>query len=1141
MRNNLGPMAPEPAGAKLFTTRDFPVCFRVVAILLGLAAAGAYGQTVTTGDLTGTVKDATAAVIPGATVTLKSMDTGEARTEVTNGSGAYRFTFVKPGNYTIAAVSAGLVSDTTKVVVEVGQAISLDLVAKVQSVGQTIEVSASAELLNTDNANLSATFTARQMEELPMPGGDITTIAFTVPGINLSTGAGYGNFSSEGLPGTSNLFTINGADYDDPYLNLNNSGASNLTLGANEISETTVVQNGYSVQYGRFAGAQINYVTKHGTNAFHGDLVENWNGDMLNANDFFNNLNGVQRPRDDSNQYAALLSGPVIKNKLFFLADTEGIRYVLPVTAVVTIPSTALEQYALANVAPAAQSLYQNAFSLWNNAPGAGRAVTVTNGSGPLQDGNGNLGCGQLAGTPALSGGIFGTNVSCARAYATNGSNQNTEWLLTTRADYNINDKETINFRFKHDTGFQPTGTNLISPTLNLQSIQPESEGQVNLTSILSPSIVNNFVGSALYYSAIFGPANTTASLAAFPTYFGINDGGANGGGFYPMGDFWGAFPQGRNVGQAQFSDDLSVIKHNHTLKFGINLRHEDVSDHGLNESTHGWYSFNSLADFAQGVTDPNTGSLYIQAFTPLDVAHIRFLNYGVYAQDEWAIKPNIKLMFGVRLDHSNNPVCKDDCYNNLNSQFTGSTFNTSNVAYNSVIQTGLSKAYYSIDEIVPQPRVGIVWSPKGSSKTVIRAGMGMFADLAPGFLVSSVFVNPPYPYTSVIFDGTAVGPAAASAALSQYTTFKNGFTSGATVGQLENIDPAFSPPNYFSIPQHFGTPEVIKWSFEIEQPIGAKNVFIATYAGNHGFNLLAINGFANAYDANTAQFPTFGSLPLTQRDPMFTNVTQLTNAGISNYDGLTVQFKRALARGFSGQLGYTWSHALDDVSNGGSGLPYNGGTSLTSMTSPNIVNSYSNADYDIRSSLVADFVWDTPWRAANRGLNYVVGGWTVSSKFYMRTGTPFSVIDSQLAGELGANSIGGTMLATYTGGKLNGTCGDSAVSTPCLNSSQFVPSGQETNFGNLARNFFYGPGYHDIDTSIYKKIPMGERMYLQIGASAYNLMNHPNFAAPGHNVALPGFGLITSTVTPPTSAYGAFQGSAVSGRIMVLTGKFVF
>jgi hypothetical protein len=1102
----------------------------LAVVLIALTAQG-LAQTVTTGDLTGTVTDATGALVPTATVTLKSTDTGETRTAQTNESAVYRFIFLKPGNYTISAASAGLVSDTSKLVIEVGQVANIPLIAKVQSVTQTIEVSDSAGLVHSDNANLAATFTARQIDSLPMPGGDITTVAFTVPGINLSTGAAYGNFSSQGLPGTSNLFTINGADYDDPYLNLNNSGASNLLLGANEISEATVVQNGYSVQYGRYAGAQINYVTKHGTNDFHGDLVENWNGDMLNANDFFNNLNGVQRPRDDSNQYAALLSGPIVRNKLFFLVDTEGIRYVLPVTSVVTIPSAALEQYALANVAPSAVPLYQNAFKVWNAAPGAANAAPVTNGSGVLQDGNGALGCGQLA----------GTNVSCANAFRTNGSNQNSEWLLTARGDYNISDKETLNLRFKHDTGFQPTGTNLLTPSLNLQSIQPQYEGQLNLTSIISPTMVNNLIASALYYSAIFGPANEATSLSTFPSDFNINDGGANGGGFYPMGDFWAIFPQGRNVGQAQLSDDFSWVKGNHNIKIGINYRHEKVSDHGLNEGTNGYYEFNSLADFANGVTNPNTGSLYAQTFTALDVAHIRFYNYGIYAQDEWNIKPNLKFMFGVRLDRSGNPGCVDNCYNNLTAPFLSSSFNTANTSYDKVINTGLSQAYYGVDPIVPQPRLGIVWSPKNRGGMVIRAGMGMFADLSPGFLVSSVFVNPPNPYTSVIFDGTPVGPLAANAALSQFNTFKSGFANGATLAQLSAVDPAFSPPNYFSIPQTFKTPEVIKWSFEIQQPFGPKNILIATYSGNHGYNLLGINGFANAYDANTAQFPSFGSLPLAPRDAMFTAVTQLTNGGVSNYDGLTVQFKRALGYGFSGQVGYTWSHDLDDISNGGSGLPYNGQTSLTSQVSPTLSNQYSNADYDIRNSLVADFVWDLPWKTSNKGANYLVSGWTLASKLYFRSGTPFSVIDSQLAGELGSNSIGGTMLAQFKGGSLASSCGSAAVNTPCYSSSSFVPSGSETNFGNLARNAIYGPHYDDVDMSLYKRFALGERMHLQIGLTAGDLFNHPNFAPPGHDIALPGFGLITGTVGPPTSAYGAFQGAAVSGRVAVLNGKFTF
>jgi hypothetical protein len=494
--------------------------------------------------------------------------------------------------------------------------------------------------------------------------------------------------------------------------------------------------------------------------------------------------------------------------------------------------------------------------------------------------------------------------------------------------------------------------------------------------------------------------------------------------------------------------------------------------------------------------------------------------------------------MFGVRVDHSNNPSCVDNCYNNLTQPFLSSGFNTGNVAYDSIIKSGQPNAYYSVDQVVPQPRVGLVWSPKALHGTVIRTGMGMFADLAPGFLVSNVFVNPPNPYTSVIFDGTAVGPKAASAALSQYQTFKNGFSNGATVDTLEAVDPAFSPPNYFSVPSTFKTPEVIKWSFEIEQPFGNKNILIATYSGNYGYNLLTINGFANAYNASGNPF---AGLPTSPRDGSFTSVTQLTNNGTSNYNGLTLQFKRALGYGFSGQAGYTWSHALDDVSNGGSGLPYNGATSLTSQVGPLASMGYSNADYDIRNSFVADMVWDLPWKVSNHAANYFLGGWTLSGKFYIRSGTPFSIIDSQLAGDLGAESIGGTMLATFKGGALPGSCGPGAVSTPCFNSSSFVPAGQETAFGNLARNALYGPGYTDVDMNLFKKFAITERMHLQIGMSAYNMFNHPNFGAPGHNVALPGFGLITSDVTPPTSAYGAFQGSAVSGRVVVLNGKFVF
>jgi hypothetical protein len=1066
----------------------------------------------------------------------------------TDTTGAYRFSLLRPGNYTISASSAGLVSDTTKLSVAVGQTVTLDMVAKVQTVGQTIEVTGTAELLNADNANLSSTFTTKQMEELPTPGGDMTTIAFTAPGVVMSTGGGYGNFSAHGLPGVSNLFTINGNDYNDAFLNLNNSGASNLLLGTNEVQEAAVVQNAYSVQYGRQAGAQVNYITKSGTNGYHGDLVYNWNGDRLNANDFFANTEGLPREKAISNEWAADVGGPIKKDKLFFYADTEGLYYTLPSAGVVTIPSPQLEAYALANIAPAAVSLYQNAFKIYNSAPGSSAAVPITNGSGLLQDGNGNLGCGitGFAGTPAPGGGVFGTNVPCGLAYAHSGSNTNKEHLYTFRGDYSLTDKQKFYARLKHDDGFQPTSTNLINTTFNEQSIQPEWDGAVNHTYVISPAIVNSFIGSVLWYSAYFGPASVSAAQQLFPYQLDIGDGGANGGGFYQMGSSWNNFPQGRDVAQWQLTDDLSITKGRHNIKVGENFRRNRVSDFGLLTGTIGQYSFASLTDFATGVTDPNYFSYYYQKFDSITTAHTRLYNIGIYAQDEWSVRSNVKITFGLRLDRTGNPECVDDCFSRLNAQFTSSSFDKGvNIPYNQSIQTGLSKAYYAVDAVVPQPRLGIVWSPKGgNNSTVIRGGFGLFADLAPAFLIGNLYNQAPYPFGAVIYNGQEVGPAsdansAAAAAQNEFNAFKTGFFGGQTLAQLNNSVPGgFSPIGYFSIPSHFSTPEYAEWSFEVEHRIGEKNVVVATYSGNHGYNLMVQNGFANT----AALGGPFAGLPSVQPDPRFNTITEIGNQGIANYDGLTLQFRRAFSKGFTGQINYTWSHDLDDVSNGGSGLQFGYNTNTVStLVNPNIARDYGNADYDIRNNLTGDFLYDTPWKFSNKGLNYLLGQWTLSSKLYLRSGVPESITDGLLP-NLFQGTLNASLLANATV-TIPHTCGNAAVNgaTPCLSQSMFTAAGTETGFGNLGRNSLFGPGYFNIDTTLYKNIEISERVKFTIGASAYNILNHPHFGSPQSNVASGAVGGIYNTVEGPTSAYGAFQGSVVTGRVMVLTAKFKF
>jgi len=211
-----------------------------------------------------------------------NLGTNATQTAKTGGQGTYRFSFLPPGRYKITVASAGF-QDLARIVdVNIGQAATVDIQMALQTTSQSVEVSDnSAALIQVENADIATTFTARQIAELPNPGNDTTYIALTAPGVLANTGGGYGNFSTFGLPGTANLFTTNGQNNNDPYLSLNNSGATNLSLGKNEVEEASVINNGYSGQYGQLAGSQVNIVTKSGTNRFHGNGIWYWAGSAL--------------------------------------------------------------------------------------------------------------------------------------------------------------------------------------------------------------------------------------------------------------------------------------------------------------------------------------------------------------------------------------------------------------------------------------------------------------------------------------------------------------------------------------------------------------------------------------------------------------------------------------------------------------------------------------------------------------------------------------------------------------------------------------------------------------------------------------------------------------------------------------------
>jgi len=1168
-----------------------------------LAAAGfvavspapvAYAQTVVTGAVSGAVADATGAVVPGATVTIVNAGTNAKITLTTNAEGRYTASQLAPGTYKISATAAGLQSQTTQVTVLTGTTIAADIKVTPTADKTVIEVTSSTlPLVDTQNVTLATTFNEQQIQDLPTPGGDVTTVAFTAPGVVVNAGGSYGNFSSNGLPGISNLFVLNGFDNEDPFLNLNNSGSSNLTLGQGELAEATVIQNAYNSQYGRAAGAIVSYTTKSGSNNFHGEADYNWNGTLLNANGWFNQLAesesgaALTRPHAVSNEWAANVGGPIIKDKLFFFGDYEGLHYVLPGNSgFITMPSPALQTYLLTQTPAAAQPLYAKVVADFKKSPAYANAQPVANGSGLNQDGTGNLGCGDLAGTAAPGGGTFGVDTPCMLVGEGNANNINKEWLFTGRIDANISDKQHLYGRYKMDRGSQPTSTSFIDPLFSALSIQPEYEGQFNDSYAISPTKTNVFVAAANWYSAYFGPVNLAASEAELPINFYYSDYGLDGSGVnaapgLPSLGVPFYLTQGRNVTQYQFEDDFNWTHGKHTFKLGANFRRDLVSDYDQRIGVNFPYTvLLDLSSFANG--DPSNSpfagfNTYNQVFDPLATAHLALYNLGAYFEDDFQALDKLKLTLGIRIDRTGNPLCHQGCFSEYAGGFPGT-----GTGFNSTINAQNWNAFPKVEPFQFQPRVGFNYAV--NDRTEIRGGVGLFTDLYPAVLLDAPVQNFPNYDSISIYSGaintTGAGTTGAYATAAD-AAVRNGFSTGQGPAQIATTLYAgggptsvpFSPPSlgaYF--PGEWHMPEYLEYSLQVQRQVGPSDAIILTYAGNYGYNEVLQNPWINAAtgtfndgswtDANYGinvgntiggwtQVNTFGSIPTTPADPRFGKITEYTNNAHSNYSGAMVTWKHS-GHGFTGQVSYTYSHSLDDISNGGVGLPFNGNTSLGNQLTPDISAdnlNYSNSDYDIRHNLVGDGVYTTPYKASNPILNNILGGWILGGKGYWRTGVPFSLLNGAVLGQfpnMSGNSLTAQTAAAFTPVNLTNSSRNAAHdcalgTTRCLDVTQYVPAGSQDDFGNVRRNQMSGPHYADVDGQLLKKIVNKERFAFELGADAYNIFNKVNFAAPASDVSSGAFGLITSAVAPPTSPYGSFQGAAVTQRLLVLHGRMTF
>src|SRR6202171_5643405 len=393
--------------------------FIFIGLFHFLLPEATFSQGETTSAIVGQVSDASGAAVPSATVTVTNKETGLRRSANTDDSGRFNFPQLKPGAYSVRVEAEGFEGQQNDAVSSsLGQRQTVDFMLKVAQSKETIEVTSEALMLNPENANTSTTLNARGLEDLPNPGGDLTyPLQFAAGALVNTAGSsndfvggtnGFGNVEFNGLPALSNGYIVDGLETNDPLTNLNSGLSTNLVLGLNSISEVTVNTLSYSVDQGRYGASQVNYVTKSGTNQFHGNLYELWNGSKFNAANFFTNSTpGSHKPRSTVNHFGGSLGGPVKRNKLFFFFDTEWVRIGIAIVSATTVPTPAFQNYVLQHLprggtdsvtgstyqpSPQSVPLYQKMFALYRGTAGAPLAVlgcpfssdgTVASGSPP--------------------------------------------------------------------------------------------------------------------------------------------------------------------------------------------------------------------------------------------------------------------------------------------------------------------------------------------------------------------------------------------------------------------------------------------------------------------------------------------------------------------------------------------------------------------------------------------------------------------------------------------------------------------------------------------------------------------------------------------------------------------------------------
>ncbi len=981
----------------------FPLCF--LALCLLALTSTSLGQT-ETATLSGLITDPQGRVVPDVAVDVTNVDTNVRVHQTTNGAGLYVVVGLKPGRYRVSVTKEGFRRiDLTDLVLNVQDVLSRNFQLQLGPVLASITVVADEANVNTESATVSTVIDRNFAENLPLNGRSFNTLLQLTPGVVIAAAngdAGRAGFSVAGQRTESNNFLVDGVSanfgvFPTPIATNSGTGTAQAfsALGGTSslvsveaLQEFRVETSSFAPEFGRSPGGQVILTTRTGTNSIHGGAYEYFRNDVLDANDWFGNQAGSPRPTERHNDFGGYLGGPIWKDKTFFFASYEGARLRLPQTSVVSVPSLAARQSAPAAVAP-----ILNAYPLPN---------------GPVSPG-GNTAqfTGAFSNQATLNAGSIRLDHTLSPRFSIFGRyNEAPSQLVQSVGGLSTLESTEVNTR-----------TLTIGMNMNISSrLSNTLRGNYSKQEASSAFSLDNFAGAVPADSGLFlGSLSSASNSFLFQTYDSsyIENG-----------------PSARNhTKQLDFVDDLALTIGRHQLKFGGGYRAVflDLAP-ARNEALYS-------ASTVQGFLSTSQADLFISTLVP---SRALSQSVSVYGQDTWKISARATLTYGLRWELSPAPTA-------LGSTTLAAWTNVNTPANIALAPKGSPIWNTTYGNFAP--RIGFAYSLTDSGDLVLRAGAGIFYDLAVG---AAAAVAASFPNLASTFNPGVPLP------VSDMTPFL----------PVISLQPPY-PDGIQAFDPNLKLPRSYQWNVALEKSFGGKQAISATYVAQAGRDLLRQAAFS-------------------QPNLNFSGAFLLTgNDARSNYNAAQLQYRRRLSRGLQALLNYTWSHSLDNASN-----DVVAGLSSTVISA---AHDYGQSSFDVRHSFSAAFTYAIPAAAKSGPLSLLTKDWFLDTIIVARSGFPFNgLVYLASPGPLGYALSRPDLVQ----GKPLWIANSNAGGGKSLNPDAFsVPSPPRQ--GTEGRNDISGFGLTQADLSFGRKFPITERLNLQFRTDAFNVLNHPNFLNP--------------------------------------------